>query len=213
MEQLAIQSLSGWRRPALDQQGFRSVGFSAFPKSQKEDVSWKKMFLFETFEKFWDRIGKLSWRNLLPLDQVPLANFLFQHFLGATCDVATDIWETITLYLIWMLMLCWPVTLVCANKIPSKIDTEFSQKFSHRRAKRGTRSVGFFTQGSLADIAQIDFGEQFPPWFWQLSPFLDALDDTAQSSRMRDHHTVHEGMPFNLCRITRSLFWVQHGSN
>jgi hypothetical protein len=42
------------------------------------------------------------------------------------------------------------MTLVCVSKIPSKIATEFSQKFSRllRRAKRGTRSVKFFTKGS-----------------------------------------------------------------
>ena len=107
----------------------------------------KKVFL-KHLRKFG--IGKLSWGNHLPLDQVPLAKPLFQHFLCAPCDITTDTWETITLYLIWMLMFCWPMTLVCVSKIPSKIATEFSQKFSRllRRAKRGTRSVKFFTKGS-----------------------------------------------------------------
>ena len=57
---------------------------------------------------------------------------LFSSFsVCATCSSTSDSWDTITLHLVSVseFIFCWPVTLVCVNKIKSKISQIFSKVF------------------------------------------------------------------------------------
>ena len=101
--------------------------------------------------------------------------------------------ETITLHLIWMSMICWPVTLVCAGEnLVQYWYRSFSIFFSlAQRAKKGSRSVGFFTKGSTrVSFFAPDFSQKYPdfsqkyPDFSQNVPFFLKMSKWQKEGRI-----------------------------
>ena len=85
----------------------------------------------------------------------------------ATCHLTKCL-----LHLILMSMICWPVTLLCASENPvQNWYRNFLLFFLLWRAKRVSRSVGFFTKASTSFFLAPDFSQKFP-FFPQNVPFV-----------------------------------------